>query len=99
MSEPSPPSPTPKQPPQRARWFQYTDAASVGIEMVVAITICTIGAYYIERYLTHWAPWTTLIGIVVGCITAGKAVHRAARTYQRSLREQRAKERRHDPPA
>jgi F0F1-type ATP synthase assembly protein I len=80
--------PTKRTPPQRARWFQYTDASSVGIEMVVAITICTVGAYYIERYVTHWSPWTTLIGVVLGCITAAKAVVRASRTYKRSLRQQ-----------
>lgn len=75
-------------PPGRATWFQYSEASSVGIEMVVAITVCTVGAHYIERYLTHWSPWTTLIGIALGCMTAANAVVRAARTYQATLRRQ-----------
>jgi F0F1-type ATP synthase assembly protein I len=75
-------------PPKRAVWFQYSEASSVGIEMVVSVTVCTIGAYYIERYLTHWSPWTTLIGVALGCMTAANAVIRAAKTYQRSLRDQ-----------
>ena len=79
-------TPTKPEPHKRALWFQWTDASSVGIEMVVAITICTVAAYYIERYLTHWSPWTMLIGVVLGCITAAKAVLRAARTYKASLR-------------
>jgi F0F1-type ATP synthase assembly protein I len=75
-------------PPRRAVWFQYSEASSVGIEMVVSVTVCTVGAYYIERYLTHWSPWTTLIGVALGCMTAANAVVRAARSYQRSLRDQ-----------
>lgn len=82
----TPPSPK-RGPPKRAAWFQMTDASSVGIEMVVAVTLCTLAGFYIERYLTHWSPWTTLIGIAVGCMTAARAVVRAAKTYQRSLRE------------
>ena len=75
-------------PPGRAMWFQYSEASSVGIEMVVSVVVCTVGAYYIERYLTHWSPWTTLIGVALGCLTAGNAVVRAARTYQQTLRRQ-----------
>lgn len=63
-----------------------TEASSVGIEMVVAITVCSLGGYYIERYLTHWSPWTTLIGVALGCMTAAHAVIRTAKSYERSLR-------------
>ncbi|MEM7159448.1 MAG: AtpZ/AtpI family protein [Myxococcota bacterium] len=76
----------PKTPPKRAIWFQYTDASSIGIEMAVAISIGAVGGYYIERYLTHWSPWTMLIGFAVGVAAAVKAVLRTARTYQASLR-------------
>lgn len=76
--------------PKRAVWFRYTDAASVGIEMVVAITVCAFGALWLERNVTHWAPWTSLLGIGVGLGAATKAVVRAARTYRRQLAESAA---------
>jgi F0F1-type ATP synthase assembly protein I len=78
--------------PERAVWFRYTDAASVGMEMAIAIVICTVGAWWLERNVTHWSPWTTLIGVLIGCIAAGKAIIRSARTYQESLRSQRERE-------
>ncbi len=74
-------------PPKRAVWFRYTDSASVGIEMVVAITACAVGALWLERNVTHWAPWTSLLGIGVGLGAATKAVVRAARSYRRQLAE------------
>jgi F0F1-type ATP synthase assembly protein I len=86
------PAPRPTRPAprgaanERAMWFRMTEASSVGIEIVVAITVCSLGGYYIERYLTHWSPWTTLIGIALGCMTAARAVVRAAQSYQASLR-------------
>jgi F0F1-type ATP synthase assembly protein I len=80
-----------KTPRERAPWFRYTDAASVGIEMVVAITICALGALWLERNVTHWAPWTSLIGILVGVGAAAKAVLRAARTAAREAAADPAK--------
>jgi F0F1-type ATP synthase assembly protein I len=74
-------------PPKRAVWFRYTDAASVGIEMVVAITVCALGAQWLERNVTHWSPWTSLIGIAIGLGAASKAIVRAARSYRRQLAE------------
>jgi F0F1-type ATP synthase assembly protein I len=73
-------------PPKRARWFLYTDASSLGIEIAVAITFGAVGGYYIERYLTHWSPWTMLLGFAFGVVVAVKAVLRTARAYQASLR-------------
>ena len=69
----------PNNPRGRAAWFRYTDAASVGIEMVVAITICALGALWLERNVTHWSPWTSILGMLVGIGAAAKAVMRAAR--------------------
>ena len=69
----------PNNPRGRAAWFRYTDAASVGIEMVVAITICALGALWLERNVTHWSPWTSILGMLVGIGAAAKAVLRAAR--------------------
>jgi F0F1-type ATP synthase assembly protein I len=69
----------PNNPRGRAAWFRYTDAASVGIEMVVAITVCALGALWLERNVTHWSPWTSILGMLVGIGAAAKAVLRAAR--------------------
>ncbi|MBK6923483.1 MAG: AtpZ/AtpI family protein [Deltaproteobacteria bacterium] len=90
------PAPEPRTPPKRAVWFRYTDAASVGIEMAVAITICAIGALWLERNVTHWSPWTSIIGVLLGIGAASKAVVRAARTYKRELAESNAAG--EDPP-
>jgi F0F1-type ATP synthase assembly protein I len=89
-------------PPKRARWFIYTDASSLGIEIAVAVTAGAAMGYYAERYLTHWSPWTMLLGFVFGVVVAVKAVLRTARTYQASLRRDAAEEARardaHDGP-
>lgn len=80
----------PSAPPKRARWFLYTDASSLGIEIAVAVTAGAVGGYYIERYLTHWSPWTMLLGFAFGVVVAAKAVLRTARAYQASLRRDAA---------
>jgi len=87
----------PRVPPKRARWFLYTDASSLGIEIAVAITFGAVGGYYIERYLTHWSPWTMLIGFAFGVVVAVKAVLRTARAYQASLRRDAEEEARARP--
>ncbi|MEM9454100.1 MAG: AtpZ/AtpI family protein [Myxococcota bacterium] len=80
----------PRAPPKRALWFQYTDASSLGIEMAVAVSFGAIGGYYVERYLTHWSPWTMLLGFTFGVTVAIRAVIRTARSYQASLRRDAA---------
>ena len=46
---------------------------------------------YLERHVTHWAPWTTYIGLGVGIGAAGLAVVRTARKFSaRSEAEERA---------
>jgi F0F1-type ATP synthase assembly protein I len=89
MPEPHEPRPPP---PKRARWFIYTDASSLGIEIAVAVTMGAIGGYYVERYLTHWSPWTMLIGFGLGIVVAVKAVLRTARAYQAALRRDATEE-------
>ena len=89
--EPEPAEPA--HPPKRAKWFQYTDASSLGIEMAVAVSFGAIGGYYIERYLTHWSPWTMLLGFAFGVTVAVRAVLRTARSYQASLRRDAAEQR------
>jgi F0F1-type ATP synthase assembly protein I len=76
-----------KAPPQRAKWFRATDASSIGIEIVVAITVGTLGGLWLEAKVTHWSPWTTLIGLAVGLGASVKALMRATRSYKRSLAE------------
>ena len=79
-------APEPYVPPKRAKWFVYTDASSLGIEIAVAVCFGAIGGYYIERYLTHWSPWTMLLGFAFGIVVAVRAVLRTSRAYQASLR-------------
>ncbi len=78
--------PTRRAPPKRAKWFAYTDASSIGIEMAVAICFGAIGGYYVERYLTHWSPWTMLLGFTFGVVVAARAVLRTAKSYEAVLR-------------
>jgi F0F1-type ATP synthase assembly protein I len=60
--------------------------------MAVAVSFGALGGYYIERYLTHWSPWTMLIGFALGVATAVKAVLRTARNYEAGLRRDAAEE-------
>lgn len=76
----------PYVPPKRAKWFVYTDASSIGIEMAVAVSMGTLAGYYIERNLTHWSPWTMLLGCALGIAVAARAVLRTSRAYQATLR-------------
>jgi F0F1-type ATP synthase assembly protein I len=76
----------------KAAWFRYSSAASVGIEIAVAIVGCTLVAMWIENRFTHWAPWTTVIGFGVGIGAAVKALVRTAKQFQREV-AQRERER------
>lgn len=70
-----------------APWFRYTSAASVGIEIAVAIIGCTLLARWIELRFTHWSPWTTLIGFGIGVGAAVNALVRTAKQFQREIAE------------
>lgn len=70
-----------------APWFRYTSAASVGIEIAVAIIGCTLLARWIELRYTHWSPWTTLIGFGIGVGAAVNALVRTARQFQLEVAE------------
>lgn len=76
----------------KAAWFRYSSAASVGIEIAVAIVGCTLLAHWLELRFTHWSPWTTLIGFAVGVGAAVKALVRTAKQFQREV-AQRERER------
>lgn len=73
----------PKQP--QAEWFRLTEAASVGMEMAIAVAIGWFGGRWLEANVTHWAPWTSRIGAFVGLGAAALAVVRTARKFSRQL--------------
>lgn len=83
-----------KRPPivERARWFQLTEAASVGIEMAAAVGVGAGLGIYLERNVTHWAPWTTYIGLGIGLSAAVLAVVRTARNFGRMIAAEEAEE-------
>lgn len=86
-------------PTGKAPWFRYTSAASVGIEIAVAVVGCTLLAHWIELRFTHWNPWTTVIGFAVGIGAAIKALVRTARQFQREVAErERERLERGEPP-
>lgn len=78
--------------PKRALWYDATSASSIGIEIVVAITLCTLGAFWLERNVTHWRPWTTLIGFVIGMGAAGLALARVIRQHQMAVEARKKRE-------
>jgi F0F1-type ATP synthase assembly protein I len=82
------PRPAKRGPQGKGAWFRYSSAASIGIEMAVAIVGCTLFAGWLEREYTHWSPWTTVLGFGVGMGAAIKAIVRTAKQYQRELAEQ-----------
>jgi F0F1-type ATP synthase assembly protein I len=96
----------PKRAPivERAKWFQMTEAASVGIEIAAAIGVGALGGLWLQRNVTHWAPWTLYIGLGIGLGAAVLAIVRTARNFTRVIAAEEAAEREksaqaHDPPA
>jgi len=77
---------------ERARWFQLTEAASVGIEMAAAVGVGAGLGIYLERNVTHWAPWTTYIGLGIGLSAAVLAVIRTARNFGRMIEAEEVEE-------
>lgn len=73
----------------RAKWFHATSASSIGIEMVVAILLGTYGGYLLEKHVTHWSPWTMLIGLLLGCAAAGKAIARTIKDHEKRASAER----------
>ncbi len=85
--------PEPTTPHKPATWYRYMDASSLGIEIAVSVVLGAAVGMWLERNVTHWAPWTSLIGMALGVATAARAIARTARKYTRQLREQDALER------
>lgn len=72
-----------RDPNEPSKWFRATSASSVGIEMAIAICGCTLGASWLERHVTHWSPWTMLIGLAIGIAAASKPIFRLIREHER----------------
>ncbi len=82
--------------PKRALWYDATSASSIGIEIVVAITLPTLGAFWLERNVTHWRPWTTLLGFATGLGAAALALARVIRQHKMSVQARKEAEASHD---
>ncbi len=80
----------PEQPHKPATWYRYMDASSLGIEIAVSVVLGAAAGMWLEKNVTHWAPWTSVIGMMLGVATAARAIVRTARKYTRQLREQDA---------
>lgn len=78
----------PKEPHKPAMWYRYMDASSLGIEIAVSVVIGAAAGMWLEKNVTHWAPWTSVLGMMVGVGTAARAIVRTARSYTKQLREQ-----------
>ena len=78
-----PPDPKRPQIVERARWFQLTEASSIGIEMAAAIGVGAFGGIWLERNVTHWSPWTTYLGLGIGLALASLAVMPFLSLWQR----------------
>lgn len=79
--------PPPKRPPGRgpAPWFNYASASSVGIEIVVVFLMFTLGAYWLERNVTHWSPWTAMIGMGFGMFASTMVIARLIREHNAAM--------------
>lgn len=75
------------RPRRQPAWLRYSSASSVGIEIAIAIVGCTLLARWLEQEYTHWSPWTTMIGFVIGVGAAINALVRTAKQYQREVAE------------
>ncbi len=82
----------PKKPHKPAMWYRYMDASSLGIEIAVSVVIGAAAGIWLERNVTHWAPWTSVLGMMLGVATAARAIVRTARSYTKQLRDQAAYE-------
>lgn len=92
MHEPQPPEETPRspatadQPHRPARWFRATSASSIGIEIAVAVCVPTLAGRWADGHWPDFAPFGVVLGLVVGCGGAVRAVQRALADYKRELK-------------
>jgi F0F1-type ATP synthase assembly protein I len=53
--------------------------------MAVAIVLGWWCGKWVETNITHWKPWTSTIGLLLGCGAAGLAIRRTVREYRAEL--------------
>lgn len=75
-----------RPPRDKARWVGQAEVSSIGIEIALSIVFGALGGYYLEQHVTHWSPWTMLIGLAFGIGAAINALVRTSRDYQRRTR-------------
>lgn len=83
-------TPAPRKTKGRADWYQKTSAASLGIEMAIAIVLCTFAGLWLQNNVTHWQPWTMLIGFGFGVGAAVNAIMRVIREEEAARLEREA---------
>jgi F0F1-type ATP synthase assembly protein I len=86
----------PRKKKGRADWYQKTSAASLGIEMAIAIVLCTFAGMWLQNNVTHWQPWTMLIGFTFGVGAAVNAIIRVIGEEEAARREREAARRNAD---
>lgn len=77
----------PKKPHRPATWYRYMDASSLGIEIAISVVLGAGVGMWLEKNVTHWSPWTSVIGMMLGVATAGRALFRTARSYTKQLQD------------
>lgn len=75
---------------RKADWYQWTEAGAIGMEMALSIAIGYFGGRWLERNVTHWAPWTMYLGLCAGIGAAALAIVRTARKFTRQLEAEEA---------
>ena len=76
-----PPKDGPRDSRGRAQWYQHMGAASIGLEIGIAIALCTLGGMWLQDNVTHWAPWTMLVGLGIGIGAASLSVTRVIKEH------------------
>lgn len=69
-------------------WRALGGLATVGITLVVATALATIGGYFLDRWLGT-KPVFTLIGLGVGIATGFREFFRAIRRWEKEERDER----------
>jgi ATP synthase protein I len=66
----------------RSPWRALGGLATVGITLVVAITLATIGGYFLDDWLGS-KPLFTLIGLAVGIATGAREFFRMIKRLEK----------------
>lgn len=69
-----------------ARWFRATSASSIGIEIAIAVCVPILIGRWADGKWEQIAPFGMVLGMLVGCGGAARAVQRALADYKRELK-------------